>query len=211
MSDEKALKDFDALVVAVAREEATLPSCETMGGVTLRSHILTLRELASTAAAERARDVAAERRRREQAERERDEARAECERLRRRGVEDDEARERAEADNAKYIRALNLVEHLIINGRAEEARQEAIWVMEPDHPGAAMLERMRAVEAVLAKFRQFEWARGDWQGLCPFRRHKDVGCLGTDGRVAAVGTPTPVPHAEHCPYHALTALNLETT
>jgi hypothetical protein len=69
-------------------------------------------------------------------------------------------------------------------------------------------ERAQTLEGVVAKFREAEWARGDWQGFCPFRRHKDVMCLGTDGRVGAVGTPTPVPHSEACPYHALNALAL---
>lgn len=69
-------------------------------------------------------------------------------------------------------------------------------------------EEMRAV---LDAFRALEWERSDWQGFCPFRRHADVRCQGTDGHVSAVGTPTPLPHNERCPYRLLSGLNLETT
>lgn len=62
-------------------------------------------------------------------------------------------------------------------------------------------------EEVLSAFRDAEWCRSDWQGTCPFRRHKDIYCMGTDGRVAPVGTPKPVPHSEGCPYRLLAALD----
>lgn len=113
--------------------------------------------------------------------------------------------QRAEADNAEYIRALNVIEHLIISGRPEEARQEAINVMEPDHPGAAMLERMRALESFAEKVREHEWQRTDWQGFCLFRRV--AGCDATDGVRSGFGSPRGVrPHSEACPFHVLDAL-----
>lgn len=144
------------------------------------------------------------------------------------------ARERAEADNAAYIYALrNIVEghrreveytlemaadmeRMGADGSGVRQRQTALdrvgdylpadAVLDAVHPGTALLERLRSLEAALAGFREYEWERMDWQGICPFRRHQDVRCRGTDGHVSAVGTPTPVPHSEHCPYHALAAL-----
>lgn len=68
-------------------------------------------------------------------------------------------------------------------------------------------ERMRAA---LDAFRALEWERSDWQGFCPFRRHADVRCQGTDGRVSGAGTPKPRPHSEGCPYRIVAYLNLET-
>lgn len=68
---------------------------------------------------------------------------------------------------------------------------------------------MSTPEAVLAAFRALECERSDWQGFCPFRRHSDVRCHGTDGHVSAVGTPKPRPHSEGCPYAILANLNLE--
>ena len=64
----------------------------------------------------------------------------------------------------------------------------------------------KASEAVLQRFRELEWARGDWQGFCPFRQHPDVRCTGTDGQRSAFGSATPRPHVEACPYHHLNQL-----
>lgn len=122
---------------------------------------------------------------------------------------------RAEADNAEQVEALEKCRvvmeengwHEFAEGTSERKAYEAtLFPPGTSHPGAALLERMRALEAVVAKFREAEWLRGDWQGICPFRRHKDIVCMGTDGRVAPVGTPSLVPHDEHCPYHALSVL-----
>lgn len=67
---------------------------------------------------------------------------------------------------------------------------------------AALLSDREALVALLAKFKEHEFvSRMDWVGHCPFRR--DLGCHGSDGRNAAVGTPRPKPHDEFCPYHAL--------
>ena len=55
----------------------------------------------------------------------------------------------------------------------------------------------------LAAFKALEWERTVWQGVCPFRRHSAVRCKGTDGRIAAVGPPRPVPHSDACPYSLL--------
>ena len=244
---------------------------------------------------------------REKAERERDEERAEValkqaalEGAWREAEEAKAASERAEADNAAYIHAFNVIEHDLSEGRTEEARQRAIEVLGPDHPGAALLEErrqlradnakwrerweyvagllgvadlgayradwdapvtrtlerlraletaatqasaelrhtyrpetrdwelvarairilesvttpgvsaasedIRALELVVEGFRALEWARTDWQGYCPFGRHKEVLCPGTDGNASGMGTPRPTPHREGCPYHALQAL-----
>jgi len=61
------------------------------------------------------------------------------------------ALDRAEADNAAYIHALNLVEHDIVSGRPEDARQRAIAAMGPDHPGAALLESSRETSKQLQR------------------------------------------------------------
>jgi hypothetical protein len=59
------------------------------------------------------------------------------------------------------------------------------------------------VEALQA-FKQWEWEnRADWQGFCVYRR--TLGCRGTDGHVSALGTPTPKPHGEQCPFNRLDA------
>lgn len=106
----------------------------------------------------------------EQAEKERDEAKTECERLRRLALESDEARERAEADNAEVTGLLVQLfpkEHrdtwivwlhedgcrAARDDYAEcrcdgEAYEERIRTAIEDHPGAALLDRVRALEAV---------------------------------------------------------------
>lgn len=58
-------------------------------------------------------------------------------------------------------------------------------------------------DEALAAFKALEWDRMDWQGVCPFRRHQDVRCQGTDGVRSGFGTPTPRPHADACPYSLL--------
>lgn len=67
-------------------------------------------------------------------------------------------------------------------------------------------EEMRAA---IEAFRALEWERSDWQGHCPFRRHADVRCKGTDGTRGGFGTPKPHPHSERCPYRLLAGLDLE--
>lgn len=114
--------------------------------------------------------------------------------------------EHAEADNAALHERIAVIERELYLEHFETAHRMAGDLVREQHPGAALLERLMELEAVIRTFRDVEWARGDWQGVCPFRRHKDVLCPGTDGRVAAVGTSSPVPHAEGCPYHALNAL-----
>lgn len=63
------------------------------------------------------------------------------------------------------------------------------------------LRELIAAREALAAFREHEWVRVDWQGLCSFRRA--VGCPGTDGCVSAMGTPRPVAHADDCPFSRL--------
>lgn len=54
--------------------------------------------------------------------------------------------EAAEADNARFVRALNIIENDISESRPEDAQREAIAAMEGDHPGAALLGRLRDLE-----------------------------------------------------------------
>jgi hypothetical protein len=55
------------------------------------------------------------------------------------------------ADNAAYIHALNFIENDLSEGRADDAQRRAVEVLTPDHPGAALLERMRALEEALGE------------------------------------------------------------
>lgn len=61
-----------------------------------------------------------------------------------------------------------------------------------------------AIDALKAFKKQEFTVRSDWLGLCTF--HRIVGCQGNNGRHAALGTPRPKPHAEHCPYYKLNEL-----
>lgn len=95
---------------------------------------------------------------REVAEKEQDEARQECERLRRHAVEADEARERAEADNAAKDKAFSEyveqygVEHETRCPEDDTCDCEFVVALNkafgPSHPGAALLEYVLALEAV---------------------------------------------------------------
>jgi hypothetical protein len=124
-----------------------------------------------------------------------------------------EAQERAELEalrasvNSEPSGAERIHAALVAAGIPEEDEVSGVLGLE-EHVGRA-LERLHALEDVVARFRELEWARGDWQGFCPFRGNKDVVCLGTDGRVAPVGKPSPRPHNELCPYHALHALEAQ--
>lgn len=167
-----------------------------------------VRDAALTVAA----DLAAERKRREAAERERDEARAERHTEWKAKVDALAARERAEADNAALLELLRRSGNgdgdgmCLWCGDGDPHRElcPIRAVLAANHPGAALLERLRALERFTSAARDLEWQRHDWQGLCVFRRA--AGCDGTDGRYSALGTPKPRPHSENCPFHGLNAL-----
>jgi hypothetical protein len=142
-----------------------------------------------------------------QAEREREEERTRADADYARFLEAQQGRERAEADSAALLDDISEAARLLREGHdPAKAGQVLAGSLIVGRRGAALLEELRALRGVVQAFRDAEWTRSsDWQGFCPFRRSKEIGCRGTDGHSSAVGSPKPVPHDEHCPYHALHA------
>lgn len=100
----------------------------------------------------------------ERAERERDEARiilsnmtTECEHNAAMWREERAARERADADNAALLKALLDVAELRLCGATLDAMADKLRA--EDHPGAALLERLRALETALRD--AVKWMRED--------------------------------------------------
>lgn len=98
------------------------------------------------------------RQRTEQAEMERDEARAALAQAVKVVAETHMARERAEADNAALLDSLRRAESELSDAVVRHHGIDA--VLSADHPGAALLERMRALEAAITKHKSDVWGEG---------------------------------------------------
>ena len=84
--------------------------------------------------------------------------------------------------------------------KAEVAKVQALWKADE----AAGIARERSLKAeverkdkALARIDACEMNQADWTEHCWLRRH---GCRFTNGRSAALGPASPVPHAEWCPF-----------